>query len=73
MVGRRSKTLERPSLNRDEEVAYSITYHPPTMLYWVLSPGSLTAIHTWAYLALATYMKACYVIYPQVALMTLVS
>ena len=41
------------------------------MLYWILSPDSLTTIHTWAYLALATHMKAGYVTYPQVALMTL--
>ena len=27
------------------------------MLYWVLS-DSLTTIHTWAHLALATHMKA---------------
>ena len=36
-----------------EEVAWDITYNPPTMLYWVLSPDSLTTIHTWAHLALS--------------------
>ena len=44
------------------------TYHPPT---WVLSPGSLTTIHTWAHLALVTHTKASWTNYPQVALMTL--
>ena len=45
-----------------EEVAYDITLnitnYPPTMQFWVPSPVSLTTIHTWAHLALATHMKA---------------
>ena len=40
------------------------------MLYSVTSLGSLTAIHTWAHLALATHMKANWVNNPQVALTT---
>ena len=40
-----------------EEMALDITYHLPTMLYCVLSPDTLTTIHTWAHLALATHMK----------------
>ena len=38
------------------------------MLYWVLSPDSLTTIHTWAHLALATHMRADLKNDPQVAL-----
>ena len=30
----------------------------PAMQYWVLSAHSLTTIHTWAHLALATHIKA---------------
>ena len=41
-----------------EEVAFSVTYHPPTVLHWVPSPDSLSTIHTWAHLAIATHMKA---------------
>ena len=33
-----------------EEVAFNITYHPPTMQYWVPSPDNLKTIHTWAHL-----------------------
>ena len=40
-----------------EEQAFDIIYHPPTMQRWVPSPDTLTAIHTWAHLALATNMK----------------
>ena len=52
-------------------MAYGITYHQPTMQYWVTSPDSLTTIHTWAHLAWAAYMKASLVNNPQVAQMTL--
>ena len=34
------------------------TQKPLTIQCWVLSPDSLTAIHIWAHLALATHMKA---------------
>ena len=38
--------------------AFEVSYHPTTMQYWVLSPGSLTTIHTRVHLTLATHMKA---------------
>ena len=60
--------LETPSLNRGCSLQHYS--HPPTMLYSVTSLGSLTAIHTWAHLALATHMKANWVNNPQVALTT---
>ena len=41
------------------------------MQYRVLSPNSLTTIHTWAHLALATHMKASWVNNPHVSLTTL--
>ena len=42
------------------------------MLYWVLSPDSLTTIDTWAHLALEKkHMKANLTNDPQVALTTL--
>ena len=55
-----------------EDVAYHITYHPPTMQCWVpeMSPDILTTIHTWAHLALATRMKACWVNNPHLALVS---
>ena len=40
------------------------------MLYCVPFPDSLTTIHTWAHLDLATHMKTSWVNEPQVALMT---
>ena len=54
-----------------EEVAYDITYHPPTIQHWVPSSNSLTTIHTRARIALATHMTAGWVNNPQVAVMTL--
>ena len=47
-----------PQQEKKIQMAYNITYHPPTMQYWVSSTGSLTIIHTWAHLALATHTKA---------------
>ena len=41
------------------------------MQYWGLSPESLTTIHTWAHLALATHMKDGLINDTQVALTTL--
>ena len=41
------------------------------MQYLVPSPDSLTTIHTWAHLVLATHMKAGWVKDPKVALRTL--
>ena len=48
-----------------------ITHHPAAMLYWVPFPNSLTTIHTWAHLAIATNMRAGWVNDRQVGLMTL--
>ena len=47
-----------PQQEKKIQMAYNITYHPPTMQYWVSSTGSLTIIRTWAHLALATHTKA---------------
>ena len=37
------------------------------MQYWIPSPDSLTTIHTWAHLVLATDVEASLVNVPQVA------
>ena len=52
-------------------VVKDITYHPPTMQYWVLSPDSSTEIPTRTHLALTTPLRTSLTNSTQMALTTL--